>query len=334
MKDRVQLPSALVSAALAHARAAGLDPTAIAAERGIAAVDGDELPVVTARQTRELLDAVATALGDPLLGVHLAANMERGLYGVLEYAVRSAPDIRGALERLTKYIALVSAPAAADLVTTEGVGGATLRFRFPGIRGTLGRHGNEFFAATVWQRGRELTGVPFRLTRLAFEHSAPESRKALEDFFETRDVTYEAAFNELHLDDVALALPIVSHDPKLLPLLDKMAADQFASRTTGLADTVANAIRASLDQGEPSLEAIARTLGTSGRTLQRRLTEEEAPFAEVVDTVRSELARLYVRDAERSLDDVARLLGYAGPRPFQRAFKRWTGMTPLEYRKT
>ena len=70
----------------------------------------------------------------------------------------------------------------------------------------------------------------------------------------------------------------------------------------------------------------------SGRTLQRRLNEEATPFADVVDSVRRELACLYVAEPARSLDEVATLLGYAGARPFQRAFKRWMGITPLEYR--
>jgi AraC-like DNA-binding protein len=68
--------------------------------------------------------------------------------------------------------------------------------------------------------------------------------------------------------------------------------------------------------------ARSRNERTNAPELQRRLNDEETPFAEVVDSVRSELACLYVRDAARSLEDIAALLGYAGSRPFQRAFKR------------
>jgi AraC-like DNA-binding protein len=201
----------------------------------------------------------------------------------------------------------------------------------------LGRHGNEFFTALLWLRSRELTGTPFRLTRVAFEHVAPTLlvRKDVEAFFEIPAVAFESDWNEIGFSDETLTLGIVSHEPYLLPLLDKLAEAEVTARTAsrGLVDQVARHVRASLCDGEPSLDQIARMLGLSGRTLQRRLTDEATPFAEVVDSVRRELARMYVCEAERSLDDVASMLGYAGSRPFQRAFKRWTGMTPLEYRR-
>jgi AraC-like DNA-binding protein len=335
MTERVRLPSALVVATLAYARAQrpGPDLDAIAARFGVGDVSKAGAPVIGAGNARQLLDAVAVAIGDPMLGIHVAQSVERGAYGVVEFAARSAPTLRSSLERVVRFIALVSAPAVAELAPRSD-GSALLRFRFPGVQGTLGRHGNEFFAAYIWLRAQELTGTKFTPTQIAFEHAAPRHRRELEDFFGTTNLAFSTPWNDLGIDASSLQLSILSHEPHLLPLLDKMAEDEIRSRGDGtLVDHVAREIRTLLAKGEPSLDEVARAVGMSGRTLQRRLNEEGAPFADLVDDVRKELALIHVRDVARSLDDVAGLLGYAGSRPFQRAFKRWTGMTPLEYRR-
>jgi AraC-like DNA-binding protein len=335
MTERVRLPSVLVGATLSFARARGLDVNALL--RSMALPDlspNGHAPLVTAAEARALLDRIAGELSEPLLGIHVAQSLERGTYGVVEYACRSAPNLRGSLERIVRFIALLSAPAVAELAVLPD-GGRALRFRFPGVRGSLGRQGNEFFAASVWLRARELTGTTFRPTRVSFDHPAPEGRRDVETFFEVPTAAFGAEWNELGFAEHVLDLPVLSHEPHLLPILDKMAETEVQARaaTRGLVDQVEAQVRGSLAQGEPALDDVARALGMSGRTLQRRLNDEERPFAEVVDSIRNELACVYVREPERSLDDVASLLGYAGSRPFQRAFKRWTGMTPLEYRR-
>ena len=251
MDERVRLPSALVQGALAYAAARGVTLAR-------AAPEGTEPPVVSAQEARELLEEIATKLGDPLLGIHLAEGLERGRYGVVEFACRSAPDIRSALERIVRFIPLVSAPATADLVDRKD--GAVLRFRFPGVREMLGRHGNEFFAALVWLRAREYTGTKFRLTSVRFEHPAPTVKRDVEAFFELHAaaVDFGADWNEVAFDAETLALPIASYEPKLLPLLDRMAEEAVKARATSFTDEVAHHVRAALAKGEPALDDIAR----------------------------------------------------------------------------
>ena len=82
-----------------------------------------------------------------------------------------------------------------------------------------------------------------------------------------------------------------------------------------------------------TLESIASEMRMSPRTLQRRLTTEGTTFARVYETVREELARAYVADAKMPLTEIAFLLGYAELSAFLRAFKRWTGKTPSQFRE-
>jgi AraC-like DNA-binding protein len=97
-------------------------------------------------------------------------------------------------------------------------------------------------------------------------------------------------------------------------------------------DRVRRELGVSLAQGEPSLGQVAKRLAVSERTLHRRLAEEDARFAELLDDARRERALLLLGDPARSGSEIAGLLGYGEPSAFFRAFRRWTGETPRAYR--
>ena len=87
-----------------------------------------------------------------------------------------------------------------------------------------------------------------------------------------------------------------------------------------------------LPSGEPSQEDVARALHTSTRSLQRRLADEGTTFADILDRTRHSLATAYVGEGHYSMREVAYLLGFSRPASFVRAFRRWTGAAPTEYR--
>ena len=87
-----------------------------------------------------------------------------------------------------------------------------------------------------------------------------------------------------------------------------------------------------LKQGEPNIERLATRMHMSGRTLQRRLADLKTSFQDVLDGVRFDLARSYLRDERLDISQVAYLLGYSELRAFDRAFRRWAGMAPRDWR--
>ena len=97
---------------------------------------------------------------------------------------------------------------------------------------------------------------------------------------------------------------------------------------------VRQAVSAELPTGGVDQERIARRLGLSTRTLQRRLSEVETSFQDVLEQTRRDVAMRMLRDRSASVFDVAYMLGYADTPSFYRAFKRWTGQTPQKYRES
>jgi AraC-like DNA-binding protein len=89
-----------------------------------------------------------------------------------------------------------------------------------------------------------------------------------------------------------------------------------------------------LPDGAPGQQQIAAALHVSNRTLQRKLREENTSFKELLKDTRMQLARKYLRSPGRSVVETAYLLGFSEPSTFSRAFKRWTGVAPAQYRES
>lgn len=106
------------------------------------------------------------------------------------------------------------------------------------------------------------------------------------------------------------------------------------SSGTSTADQVVDLISANLTGTPPDIEAIARKLGIAGWTLRRRLAREGFKFQTLLDDTRNALAHTYARDTEHNFTEIAFLLGFSSPSAFQRAFKRWSGMSPGSYRSS
>ena len=125
-------------------------------------------------------------------------------------------------------------------------------------------------------------------------------------------------------------------DPALAACFDRHI-QKLLGREPAAPERVARRVRAFLleevQRGAPTLQTAAAHLRTSPRTLKRRLQEEGTTFQDLLDSVRCDLAKRYLEEPRLALGEVSFLLGFSEPSAFHRAFKRWTGKTPLAYRQ-
>ena len=135
-------------------------------------------------------------------------------------------------------------------------------------------------------------------------------------------------------DAEQLELPVTARDDTLCHYLDEHAAvilEHLASST--LVERVQRVLWDQLSEGRPALQSVASALGMSARTLQRRLKEEEVSFAERLDTFRERMAGMLLARRDLAIYEVAFLLGYSDPSTFFRAFRRWKGVSPRQFRE-
>lgn len=329
----IQLPTLLVGRVIAHLRERGHDPAALITRYGLPpTVESDPMTVLPVARLHALLDEAAQVAGDPFLGLHVGERSGRDGASLLEFVCRGADDLRGALDRYLRFVATLN---EALLVRLEPAGeGAVLRMALPGHALALGRHGNEHWAATLLVIARRLTGAPCIPERLSFAHAAPKSVDEIVRITGCAALEFGADDNAITLGARLLALPLLPGEAPLASMLERYTAmaPPGRPRTSHFHGRLCEALRERLPGGEPSLATIARSLGMSARTLQRRLAEEALTFEGVISAVREDLAKLYVQQPELSVDEIAARLGYAQRSAFLRAFKRWTGTTPRRMR--
>ena len=277
-------------------------------------------------------EAAMRVLRDPGFPIAYARDFTIEHYPILGFAVMTAQSGREAFERVLRFGSIVSTSGRWSMRDE----GETFTFIWdrPGDR-TLGhRVANEAVLAEVLASVRQIFGVDIRATAVRFRHPAPSSTRAHDAYFGAR-VTWQR-------DEDAVVLPasVLSASPLFANLAMASYFEKEAARrlmATREAETLGNAVARivaeRLIDGEPPLDAIAKQLGKTQRTLRRLLAEEGISYRLIVDDVRRRRADELLSDHTASIAEVAFALGFSENSAFTRAYKRWTGETPMERRR-
>lgn len=313
----------LAAAALGHdrdalVREAGLDETVL--------VDPDgRVPLAAHFRMWELLSART-----PPLGLELGARLGLAGMGVIGYAMQHGATVADALAWQHRYRAVIHPDVVPALEKT----GAHVVFARPVSRPFIQlREPVEAQAAAIVAVMRTLTGKPLRPAFVALPLPRPADPSRQDHWFGC-PITWSAPRLEVAFPIAILDAPLPRSDAHLFGYLARRADELHAAlpAESTWSDQVRREIGACLAHGEPRLAVIAKRLGTSERTLHRRLDAEGTNLSTLVDDARRERALVVVEERALGVGELAFLLGYSEPAAFIRAFKRWTGETPTGYR--
>ena len=310
----------------------GVDADALLAEVGVEKELLDDPDARLPEQSvKQLWGRAYEASGDPDLALHAAEILPIGAYRVIDFMAWHAPTVGDAFAEVSRYFAIIS--TAVKLPVTESAATMDVTIDPADGSGTLTRPYVEYVLAAMFLRIREATGIPFPLASVEFAFPEPPSIAEHERIFAC-EVRFGAQADRLRIPREAWASRNTRAQPELFGVLLEHARTLQAKvphepeELARVREAIADALRS----GEPSLSHIAKQLAMSPRTLQRRLGEHELRFADLLDTTREGLARSYLNDRKISMAEVAYLLGYSEQSAFNRAFKRWTGVSPTQFR--
>jgi AraC-like DNA-binding protein len=290
---------------------------------------GDDDARITAAQFCVAWAETIRLTANPYLALDIAAATPVGAFGIVEYVCRSASTLGDALRRWVRYLNLLDDAVKVGLAVEDER--AMLRVEMESEAPAPGAH--ELCFALVAKQARQLSAAPLRLVGVELVHRAPPDAARYRTFFDA-PVTFGATTNQLVFARTALEASLVSSDPQLLAILTR-AADELHARAPEeptLTAQVTRVLREALRDDEGHVELVAKRLGLTSRSLQRRLKDEGSSFNDVREQVRKELSRRYL-DQNLSNAEISFLLGFSEPSAFFRAFKRWTGQTPNEARR-
>jgi AraC-like DNA-binding protein len=276
-----------------------------------------------------LLAESERATGDDNIGLHVAEHAELGSFDVHFYAMVSSPTLGAAFERLCRYQRLIHETSQVRLERSgdRAILSHRLAGGLPAPRQTA-----ELLLAAWVRAGRVVTGTEWSPAEVRFAHRAPRDSRDHDRFFGAPS-RFAAGENALVLPAALLDLPCRRTDPALLSLLDRYAADRLDGP---LAATIADRARAALSEqlraGNVTAHGLAARLNVSVRTLHRALASEGTSYRRLLDQLRLDIAARHLLDDRMSVAEVAFLVGFSELSAFHRAFKRWTGRTPLTFR--
>ncbi|MDW3215637.1 MAG: AraC family transcriptional regulator ligand-binding domain-containing protein [Ilumatobacteraceae bacterium] len=250
--------------------------------------------------------------------------------GALGLAIKTAPTLRAALERLARYVLVLSDTLRYELVDERDGAAFVLVGRSHHRRGAA--IANECAVAAVTSVLRIVGGITLEPTLVEFHHAAPSTDRHHVEFFGS-PVRFEAAVNGIHVSEEHLARRALLADDGLSTYLLSRLDDLTARKARrSIVDDVRAAIADSLPDGQPSKSQIARRLAISERTLHRQLADHDESFQAIATRARRDAAESLLTTTSHSIADVAFLTGFADQSAFTRAFKRWTGTTPAAFR--
>jgi len=312
---------------------AGIDVAPLMVKAGVTRkqIEDDSVRLAVKGQIK-FVELVADALDDDLLGFHLACDYDLREIGLLYYVWNSSNLLGDAFRRAERYSSIVN--EAVSLRVRGNGNDIALTSTYVGIKRLSDRHQIEFWVTSLVRICRQLTNRHLRPSSIGFVHRRKGGAPALEKFLGC-DVIFDAASDEVAFPGTVKQMPVVSADPHLNKLLIKYCEEARSHREAGRLTfrvAVEIAIAPLLPHGTARADEIARQLGMSLRTLERRLASEGLTFGGILSELRFDLAKRYLQEGDLPISKIAWLLGYQDASAFTHAFKRWTGKAPRETR--
>ena len=272
--------------------------------------------------------------GDPALGLRMGACTRLGQMGLAGICAAQAPNVREAARMLTRYEPLYANNYRGRSSLYEDARGAWLQFYSISPYNAY----NQFVVESVlsgWLSSlTQVAARPLRAERIQIEFAEP-AHAATYTAILGCPIEFEASHNRLRLSLDTLAIANPQHCPgtwhQLLEVCDRKL--EQLTHTRSVSEQVIQLLGPMLHGHEPDLTEIASRLQMPAWTLRRRLAAEGNQFRQLLNDTRRDLATAYIRDTELAFGEIAYLLGFASAEAFQRAFKRWQGQTPGDFRR-
>lgn len=254
-------------------------------------------------------------------------------YGALGLAWKAAPTLMGSFARVERYARLWTSVVEYELRPADSETLFILHRSGPRRLGL--RLSNEATLASGVSISRQVCPVPFAPLEVHFQHDPPKTTAHHEAFFGC-PVTFGSDMDALLISAEALAQPNILGDEGITRFLLSHLDQEMQS--IGSEDTLESrakdAVARSLSEGMPKMADVAQGLGMSARSFHRRLSEHGLSFQTLAETTRREIALGMLEEDSYSLSEIAFLAGFSEQSAFTRAFKRWTGRTPAQFRRS
>lgn len=266
---------------------------------------------------------------DPCIGLHLGEKMPVYKGQILEYLLLSSQTFGEGLNRVFQYQRLISDAMHGDL--TEGP--EPYLTNYFSEHQYVTSHLSEAMVVCLIRFLQSATDNHFSASKIVFTHSPNTDIEEYRRIFQC-PVEFEAKSFKLYFANEMLNYRSLHAEPELLNM-HLQSAEQHLEllQKQDLITDIRSHIGALLETGDISLEVLSQRLGLTSRQLRHQLTLAGTSLQRLVNQHRTSLAKRLLSQTDEAISEIVYLTGFSEPSTFYRAFKRWEGVTPIEYRQ-
>lgn len=292
---------------------------------------GDET-TITGRQQLRVLDNAQYMTATPEIGLRIGRQLQPSAHGPLGYLALSSPDLMTSLESLRDFMPVRLPFIRLDIATDSHWVNCALVIKLEANADEL-RLLQECFAMVIQSLVESVLGDEVSDARIELQHSRPAYHRMYRQYLHS-PVYFGHSSNTFRLPAKLARQPNASGHPESYALAQQLCLkllEQVPKTALSIADRV-KLLLLSKTPGDVSEVDVARAMFVSKRTLARRLDSEGTSYRAIRERVLSELAARHLRDSGLTVESVATLLGYNDTAAFRKAFYRWFGQAPSEFR--
>ena len=318
-----------VQEALRCVQARGLAPEGFLQQAGIPLAFVDEpLARVSPAQFGVLWRDIARALDDEFFGLD-SHPARQGTYALMCHSVLSCDNLAHAIKRILRFMGLVLDDMHGDLL----VQGKQATLRLHDHKGPQSLFAYATFLVMVYGLACWLTGRRIPLSEGSFGCPEPEASAEYRVLF-CEALCFDAAQTSLSFPASYLLLPIIQDADTLKAFFKEVPANVLVKyrNPKSLAARIRRHLRDLPPAVWPDVDSLCGELHVTQATLRRRLRDEGHTCQSIKDDLRRDMAITLLQDSQRSIQDIAWEVGFAEPAALYRAFKKWTGVNPSDYR--
>ncbi len=273
------------------------------------------------------------AVEDPCFALTVASFWHPTTLHALGYSWLASNNLEEAFERAVRYSRIINTAASGILKIEKSVDSYCLiidtnRVTPPPVPASI-----EAAMAMLLVMSRAAYGEEFRPIRVSLQSDEPACADRIREFYQA-PVSFSQAESAFWLDPEVVSQPLATANPELVRINDSIVTDYLAQLDrSDVTMRVKSELIGRLPGGRISEADVAVSINISQRTLQRKLKEQGKTFTGLLESTRQELSLQYVRDPQYSFNEITFLLGFTEPGNFSRAFKRWYGKSPTQFRK-
>lgn len=290
---------------------------------------------ITAIQYSRLYQQVLTLLQDYSFGMQAGKGITAGAFRMMCYSIIHCETLSKAINRLVEFIEVFYDEPLHLAVEKKA---ETITISYPHYLASQAAKSKagEAYGLALWHRFFSwLIATPIEVRAVRLQSPQAEQPQAYQKLFGCQ-VEFACPQNGFDFHARYLELPLMQNEKSLRDFLRtapyQMMVEPQQAETNELIARVRRAMGYDLGAGFPTFDEVAKTLNMSAPTLRRHLRREGVSYQGLKDSCRRDAAVAYLARPELSVNAIAALMGFTDPSAFHRSFKKWTGLTPGQYR--